>query len=121
MRALILVVVMMGCGPARLPGAPEPGKACAAGAMGECTTSATVAYCEDGKWVEYNCPGECRNAQSPRCNWDLSMLGDACPKSFEGTAFCATSVRMFKCTNGHYAAMDCANTCTATSQAIECH
>jgi hypothetical protein len=117
---VVIAVVMVGCGPARLPGAPEVGSACTAGVVAECTTSAEVAYCEDGKWTEYGCPSECRNAQSPRCNWELSNLNDACPKSLEGSGFCATSQRMFRCINGKYAAMECAAGCSREGEAFNC-
>jgi hypothetical protein len=120
MRVILLAVVMLGCGPSRLPGPPVVGSACAAGSAGECTTSASVAYCEEGKWAEYACPSECRNAQEPRCNWELSGLGDTCPKSFEGSGFCATALRLFVCSEGKYVARECPGGCAREGDVFSC-
>ena len=75
----LVVVLLMGCGPARLPGAPDVGKACASGSLAECTTTSDVAYCQDGKWVEYEC-ARCSNAQPLRCEGRVSgaVLDTAC-------------------------------------------
>lgn len=120
-KALVVIVALVGCGPARLPGAPGPGTPCAADSAAECTTDVDVAYCEAGKWAEYACPSECRNAQSPRCNWELSTLGDACPKSLSGTlGFCATALRMFRCDGGRFVATECPGGCTKTGDFFQC-
>lgn len=110
-KALLVAVVVMGCGPAPLPGAPTLGSSCVASAEPECITAASVGYCESGKWVEYACPSECRNAQSPRCDWGLSAPGDACPAAKEGAAFCGTSMRAIRCISGKYVAEECPTAC----------
>lgn len=120
MRVLVVITVMLvGCGPSKLPGAPEPGSNCSA-TMPECISDSEVGYCESSKWAKYNCPGECGNAQDPRCNWRLAGAGDACPKAIEGTGFCSTSARLLRCDRGRFVATECPNGCVEQGTSLEC-
>ena len=85
MRLVLIAVVMMGCGPARLPGAPEPGKACTDD-VPECSSTASISICEGGLWADYDCAGGCSNAQAKRCDWSKATAGDECPASMDGLA-----------------------------------
>ena len=103
MRALLVVVVLMGCacGSPRLPGAPIQGKACTT-EKPECSSADSVSICEMGKWADYSCPSNCSNNQTTRCDWSQAKMGEACPKSFEGSAmFCnATGTGLVGCLDG---------------------
>lgn len=100
LRALLVVVVVSGCGAMPFPGAPVAGTACGSTVtLPECVTAGEIAYCESGKWVEYACPSDCRNAQPNRCDWSKAKVGDACPAAMEGERACPVV-----CTQGKFAA-----------------
>lgn len=115
MRALMVVVMMVGCGPARLPGAPEPGSACVPTDPRECITAATIGMCVERKWAEWPCVGACANASDPRCEIVTPKKeGDACPPGSidGGTVACVavdggTSNSVLKCISGVAKAVEC--------------
>jgi hypothetical protein len=108
MLRVLVIVALAGCGPARLPGAPEPGKACD-GQTPECSSVASISICESGKWADYGCPSSCSNAQATRCDWSKAQVGDECPASMEGLAVgCnATGTAGLGCRGGLIAETPC--------------
>lgn len=92
MRALVLVVVLTGCG---LPGAPQVGTACDAGAPRECYSESSFAFCDNGKWSTYACADRCTNVQSQICKPKSAVVGEKCPLSWEGSGDCTDSDKSF--------------------------
>lgn len=97
--ALVVAVVASGCGTPRLPGAPVAGAACTA-TQAECVSADAVAYCYGGAWVEVACPGECRNEQSPRCDWSAVKVGDACIGNGTGLVCGSDGNSVMMCADG---------------------
>lgn len=107
MRLLGLAVLFCCCGPVPFPGAPVAGAACAA-VSGECVDPTQIAYCEDGKWVVYACPSECRNLQGTRCDWMLNTrVGDACPPAVNGLGVCSSAKSARYCIDGQFVEQSC--------------
>ena len=120
MLRIALVVVMAGCGAGRLPGAPDVGATCASQEP-ECSSRATVAICEGGRWAEYECPSDCSNTQSRRCDWSKVTLGSECPASFGGGALAcnAAGTAALSCRGGVVVETTCPR-CNRTDSGFDC-
>lgn len=112
--ALLIAVVMSGC---VFPNAPREGAKCMSAWSAECVNSNVIAYCEDDKWKDYACPSECRDLQTPRCNWLQAKEDDSCPKAFERFGFCTAVGTAFMCLGGKWTAVTC-NQCTPDALAL---
>lgn len=113
MRKLLLLVALVSCGAIPFHGAPAPGTECLndprRALLPECISADEVAYCENGKWVSYTCPSDCRNAQTVRCDWSLAEVGAECPAYEEGRRFCSagSDTKFRRCVNGRIEAAEC--------------
>lgn len=106
LRTITLMLVMAGCGAAPLPGAPQLGTTCDAGALWQCYTSTSFALCESGAWQEYACADTCDPSGSGKCS-PLIVNGAACPKSMAGDQYCADSKTQGTCTGGKWVLKSC--------------
>lgn len=124
-RALVIAVVMVGCGPARLPGAPSPGQACAGDAP-VCMTASSVGTCVNSKWAEWSCVDSCSNSTDPRCEEvQPTKAGDECPPdSIDGGAVkcvesdAGMSRTILRCVQGKAAEESCPGGCQPATGGI---
>lgn len=116
---MVVVVGLVGCGAAPLPGAPQLGTACdQATTVRECYSAQEVAFCNEGQWESYPCEGRCSNEQSPRCIIKKTE-GAACPVAWENSADCISDTQQAVCSGGKWVFKSCGS-CTQTSFSSTC-
>lgn len=112
MRALavLVAVVMVGCG-------PKAGESCSESAN-VCESSTATLWCDGGKWVRYACPGEfgcfksTPNSVTELCDFRGSVVGTRCPAQ-SGIGFCADGTTFVTCTIDNGAGVWTAQRCSS--------
>jgi hypothetical protein len=138
LKYMVVVVVLVACGPVPFPGAPVPGESCSASTP-ECVSSDEVAFCEASngqnpsdpsnraQWVSYVCPGECR-LQGTKCDWIRAAAGDRCAPQMAGNfSFCTGNKKALECKTtepgtSRFVEVGCPNGCmTQSPTAVNCN
>lgn len=116
----MVVVMMLGCGPSPLPGAPKLDTACSPTTDKiECYSESSFAFCDSmsGRWDEYACADRCSGGQ---CKI-RQVIGEACPRSWEGFFFCSTDTERAACLSGKWTAeRACPDGCTEANGGVTC-